>query len=180
MTSQVPSAVPELCRRVSEEQNVEIYHVELAGRVLRVQIDAPGGTSLEACARFSRALSAGLDAAGALPGRYVLEVSSPGVERRLYRPVDFARASGALVRVRTPRHTWEGRLVAADDSTICLACAADAEFRTVTISYAEVADARVVVRDADLLRPQPHTEVPSLSIPDASAAGSADRQKGEQ
>jgi len=64
-------------------------------------IDRAGGVDLEAIGSATRAISRALDAADAVPnGRYELEVSSPGVERRLRRPEDFARFVGAEVAVR--------------------------------------------------------------------------------
>ncbi len=180
MTSQLPPAVSELCRKVSEEQHAEVYHAELNGRVLSVQIEVTGGTSLDACARFSRALSAELDAADALPGRYVLEVSSPGVERRLYCPADFARVVGAVVRIRTSQRTWESRLLAADDSSIKLVGTEDNRPRAVSIMYGEITEARVVVRDDELFRSRPGPATRSPVGPEVAATESADWQKGNQ
>jgi ribosome maturation factor RimP len=162
MASQMPPVVSDLCRRVCREQNVELHHLEFTGHVLRVMIDVPGGTSLDACARFSRALSAELDAADALRGRYVLEVSSPGVERRLNRPTDFVRALGALVRIRTPMRTLQGKLLAADDERIQLKCSEQDGEPAVVIGYADVAEARLVVDDAELFRTRPQ---PALDDP---------------
>ncbi len=176
MSSQLPPAVFQLCRKVSEEQHVELYHVELAGRVLKVEIDAPGGTTLVTCARFSQALSAELDLIDALPGRYLLEVSSPGVERRLYRPADFSRAVGARVRIATPQRTWEGRLLAADDSTVKLTCNGRDEAAVVSLAYDDIAEARLVVSNDELLRVRPRPkEHGSMTAPE-----SAGRQKGKQ
>lgn len=66
--------------------------------VLTVTIDAAQPIGIEDCEKVSRALSQWLDAHDPIPGRYVLEVSSPGVERVLRRPVDFQRSVGRLVR----------------------------------------------------------------------------------
>jgi ribosome maturation factor RimP len=71
---------------------------------LRVRIDRPegteGGITLDDCTRVSRALESLLDEAPELAGRYVLEVSSPGVERPLVRPRDFERFAGRPVAIR--------------------------------------------------------------------------------
>jgi ribosome maturation factor RimP len=87
----------------------ELVELERAGSktrpVLRVRADRPDsepghGISLDDCARISRALEAYLDAEPSLPARYVLEVSSPGVERPLVRGRDFERFVGHVIAVR--------------------------------------------------------------------------------
>ncbi len=74
---------------------------------MRIRIDRPAGQSGEGitvddCARVSRALEGWLDAMEAMPERYVLEVSSPGVDRPLRRPRDFERFVGQRVAVKGP------------------------------------------------------------------------------
>jgi ribosome maturation factor RimP len=84
---------------------IELVGVEIVGSrgnpTVRVFVDKPGGVSVEDCARVSRALQDQFDAAGLLPGRYVLEVSSPGIDRPLRRPEDFERFSGETAQVQT-------------------------------------------------------------------------------
>jgi len=69
--------------------------------VLRLFLDKPGGITLDDCATVSRELSEILDVEDVIHGRYTLEVSSPGLNRPLKKPADFARATGRLVKVRT-------------------------------------------------------------------------------
>jgi ribosome maturation factor RimP len=95
---------------------VDVRHQrEPEGTVLRVLIELPGaetappgvGVTLEDCRRVSRSLSEVLDADESLiPGEYRLEVSSPGVERPLVKPIDFERYSGreAKLSVKTPQN----------------------------------------------------------------------------
>lgn len=99
----------ELERRV-DALGYEFVELERAGSrarpVLRLRIDvpdsAPGrGVSIDDCARVSRALEPFLDADPELGGRYVLEVSSPGVERPLVRRRDWERFAGREIRVQT-------------------------------------------------------------------------------
>src|SRR5690606_11556010 len=87
----------------------ELVEVEWAGAarrpIVRIRIDRPGaavgeGITATDCARVSRALEAWFDEGGAMPERYVLEVSSPGVERPLRRPGDFERFAGQRVAVK--------------------------------------------------------------------------------
>jgi len=68
--------------------------------LLRVYIDHPEGVTLDHCAEVSDALSGVLDVEDPLPGAYRLEVSSPGVERPMFRTSDFARFAGQRVRLR--------------------------------------------------------------------------------
>lgn len=103
--------------------NVEVYHWELrrVGRRahLAVQVDRPGGVTVEDCARASRAIGALLDAADPLPWSYLLEVSSPGLERGLWEPRHYAQAVGKLVQVRMRSEgTRRGRLVGATPEAI--------------------------------------------------------------
>jgi ribosome maturation factor RimP len=68
-------------------------------RILGIFIDREGGITLEDCARASKALSAELDRHNLLSGRYYLEVSSPGAERKLRSPEDFVRFEGRKARI---------------------------------------------------------------------------------
>ena len=101
------------------ERELELYDIEQSGSVLRITADGPGGVSLDALGEVSKVISRALDDADPVPGRYTLEVSSPGVERRLRIPAHFQRALGETVAIRThpgvdPRRV-KGELVAADD-----------------------------------------------------------------
>jgi ribosome maturation factor RimP len=71
------------------------------GPVVRIFVDSEGGVSLDDCARVSRAVGDHLDAKGILPGRYILEVSSPGVDRPLKRPADYRRFEGETAQIST-------------------------------------------------------------------------------
>jgi ribosome maturation factor RimP len=92
---------------------IEIAEVELRGagkaRLLRVYIDKPGGVTHGDCELISQKLSRLLDEQDAVPGEsYTLEVSSPGVERKLVKPRDYERAVGQKIRV-TIREPIEGQ-----------------------------------------------------------------------
>ncbi len=82
------------------------YRRESGGMILRVQIDRPGpaataadSVSVEDCAEISRELSVILDAEDAVPGAYVLEVSSPGLDRPLRSAGDFERFAGRRAKI---------------------------------------------------------------------------------
>ena len=79
----------------------EVLEADLQGSQLRLVLDQEGGVTLTACEQVSRKVSALLDALDFGAQRYVLEVSSPGLDRKLYGPRDYHRFSGRMARV-----TW--------------------------------------------------------------------------
>ncbi len=96
-----------LASEVAEREGCALYDIEWLGaggsRILRVFIDkASGGASVDDCANVSRGLNLILDVEDVIPsGRYDLEVSTPGIERRLSQPWHFDKAVGQRVRVKT-------------------------------------------------------------------------------
>jgi ribosome maturation factor RimP len=122
--------VRSIVNRVAASSGLELVEVEFRGggksRMLRVFIDKPGGITHEDCANFSREVGTILDVEDAVPGAaYLLEVSSPGLDRKLVRPADYERFSGSTVRVTTrlpvegSRH-FEGRLQRFEDGRVVL------------------------------------------------------------
>jgi len=94
--------------------------------MLRIYIDKPGGVTHEDCASFSREAGTIFDVENAVPGgTYLLEVSSPGLDRKLSKAEDYQRFTGSLIRLMTRdpvngnRH-FEGRLKAFEDGRIRL------------------------------------------------------------
>src|SRR5437588_11345070 len=81
--------------------DVEVVDVEHLGATLRVTVDRPGGIDLDAISEATHVVSAALDRHDPVPGRYTLEVSSPGVERTLRTPDHFQRFVGTTVNVKT-------------------------------------------------------------------------------
>lgn len=77
------------------------YFSQGSGQVLRVYIDKESGITVDDCERVSHQISGVLDVEDAIEGRYVLEVSSPGLDRPLSEARDFERFSGREVRLRT-------------------------------------------------------------------------------
>jgi ribosome maturation factor RimP len=112
-----PELIAEL-EAITAEGGCELLHAEFKGGVLRLVLDRLGGAvSLADCEVVSKQASALLDVVDFGPGRYTLEVSSPGLDRRLYGRRDYQRFTGKRVRVtyRTPeeaRRTVIGRLTA--------------------------------------------------------------------
>jgi len=112
---------------------------------LRVFIDRPAGVGLEDCEQCSRELAALLDVHDPIPSAYTLEVSSPGLDRVLRTPAQFARFVGSKVTVellvpRAGRRRYTGRLQAAGADSVEV----DVDGEMVSASYAEVLRARLV------------------------------------
>ena len=121
--------------------------LKLGGKhgVLRVFIDKPDGIGLDDCEKVSLAVSALLDVEDPLPGHYDLEVSSPGLDRKLTKIEHFQRFEGETVKVqmRFPiegRRRFRGTLVSADDENIVV----DVDGVSHTLPVATIDTARLV------------------------------------
>src|ERR1700732_3294741 len=112
--------VREIAERVAPSSGWEVVEVELRGggkaRMLRIVIDKPAGITHEDCANLSREVGTIIDVEDVVPGNtYTIEFSSPGLDRKLFRPADFERFTGNRVKLTTRnpvngnRH-FEGRL----------------------------------------------------------------------
>jgi len=112
--------VREIAQRVADSSGLELVDVDLRGggkaRRLRIFIDKPEGVTHEDCSNFSREVGTIFDVEDAVPGgSYTLEVSSPGLDRKLLKASDYQRFVGSLVKLTTRdpiggnRH-FEGRL----------------------------------------------------------------------
>lgn len=101
---------------VASHAGCELVHAEFRGGTLRVFLDRPEGVTLDDCTRVSKEISALLDVLDFGRGRYTLEVSSPGLDRKLYRPQDYGRFVGRLIRLTRmhpetrAKETFVGRL----------------------------------------------------------------------
>ncbi|HVZ60825.1 MAG TPA: ribosome maturation factor RimP [Terriglobales bacterium] len=120
----------QITERVAGTHGLEVVDVEFVGggkaRVLRLYIDKPGGVTHADCALVSREVGTILDVEDRIPGgSYVLEVSSPGLDRKLVHPRDYERFAGSRVRVRTVQpvedsRNFEGRLEGLREGKIVL------------------------------------------------------------
>jgi ribosome maturation factor RimP len=113
--------ITELGERSAMGTDIEVAEIQIRGagnaRLLRVYIDKPGGVTHGDCQLISERLGTLLDEDDPFPdGGYTLEVSSPGIERRLSKPRDFERVVGRKIRLavqppgETRRSLVEGRL----------------------------------------------------------------------
>jgi ribosome maturation factor RimP len=130
MHEAVASKIEEIANRVAQSEGLEVVEVEVKGggahRFVRISIDKPEGVTHGDCELLSQQVGTILDVEDVVPGgRYTLEVSSPGVERKLAKPQDFQRFQGKKVKVtlRDPiagRRNWEGTLAGLEDGLIRL------------------------------------------------------------
>lgn len=101
---QTRAAAAETARPIVEELGLELVDVELSGRgpdqSLCLYLDRPGGITVSELQEASRAVETALEVAEIVPGSFRLEVSSPGIDRPLKRPEDFARFIGGKVRLK--------------------------------------------------------------------------------
>ena len=127
----------------------ELADVELnlgRGRgLLRLFIDAEAGITLDDCERVSRQISGLLDVEDPIPGDYNLEVSSPGLDRKLVKPAHFDRFAGELVNVRLLRmldgqRRLRGRLLRREGESIVI----EIDAGSVTVPIADIEVARLV------------------------------------
>ncbi len=129
----VAEKVREIAERVGASEGIEIVEVQLLGggqqRLLRIFIDKPEGVTHGDCETISHNVGTILDIEDVIPGeRYTLEVSSPGVERKLSKPRDYERFTGQKIKVtlREPvenQRRWEGTLAAFEGTKVTLEAA---------------------------------------------------------
>ena len=122
--------VREITERVAADLGLEVVEVELKGggkaRTLRIYLDKPGGVTLDDCAAVSREVGTILDVEDVIPGgQYTLEVSSPGLDRKLMKPADYERFAGSLVKLTTRSEVngsrnFQGRLQGLREGRITL------------------------------------------------------------
>ncbi len=99
-----PSRLHQLIEPVVTTMGYELVGIEQGGqghrRVLRLFIDSPTGVTLGDCSRVSHQVGGVLEVEDPIPGAYILEVSSPGIERPLFEVRDFERFAGRKVQVK--------------------------------------------------------------------------------
>lgn len=150
-TDTVVERVRALAAPVVTDLGLEIYDVEMVSGVLRLSIDTPpgrpGGVTLDNIALVSRLVSRELDHNDPMPGRYTLEVTSPGLERPLRTPQHFQREVNKVVSVRLHhavdgRRRLQGTLLRADEKAIVV-CLEDTG-TDMTVAYDDIERARTV------------------------------------
>jgi ribosome maturation factor RimP len=142
--------IRDAAERAARTAGVEVVDVEWKigkQRFLRVYIDKPGGVSHRDCEAVSEQLGVLLDVEDLVPGpRYILEVSSPGLDRKLTKAPDFERFAGRLARISTVEPVenctfFEGRLAGCSNGLVKL----DIQGRIVELPLAGIRKANLVV-----------------------------------
>ena len=145
MTTTLHDNIAEWAAPLLTDLGLELYDVEHVGGVLRVTVDRAGGVPLDVIAKLTRALSPVFDEHDPINGHYTLEVSSPGIERRLRTPRHWAGAVGSKVRVKLRSGVADDRRIAGTVSSAEIGSATlqvDGEARR--IDFADIDSARTV------------------------------------
>jgi ribosome maturation factor RimP len=145
-TSPVVTRVGELVAPILRDLGLELYDIDFGAGLLKITVDKDTGVDLEQLALATRLINRELDHTDPVPGKYTLEVSSPGIERPLRRPEHFARVIGSTVNVRlrdvtNAERRFQGTLRAADGTAITVVLD-DGTERTAT--YEQIDRARTV------------------------------------
>jgi ribosome maturation factor RimP len=139
-----------IAARVAADRGLTLVEVVIGGGAsshqVRVFLDREGGIGILDLQHASEEISALLDVDNPVAGRFTLEVSSPGLDRPLKTPDDFARATGRVLRVNLTqasegRSEWTGTLIDATPQALTL----DVDGNPVKVPLAQVADARLEV-----------------------------------
>jgi len=150
--NELRTRIKELIEPIITDMQIELDNIELIKMgnklFLRIFIDKEGGVTIDDCERVSREVEAQLDVEDPVPSSYILEVSSPGLDRPLKKPEDFKRFCGKAVRVITSapienQTFFVGEMIEAGDTEILLLLPKD---KKVTIPYKNISRARLEVR----------------------------------
>jgi ribosome maturation factor RimP len=143
--------VTKIAGQVAAAASIELVHVDISGTkrdaVVRIYIDKEGGVTLDDCSGVSRGVEEVLDSEDFIPSRYVLEVSSPGIERPLYSLGDFVKFTGHLAKVKTRgeiggQKTFVGTITSVDEQVITIE---DRAAGAVAIEYINVDKANLKI-----------------------------------
>ena len=129
MTDVNRDAIGSIIERVATREGLELVHWEMVGPrnnfVLRIYIDKPGGVNHGDCEVVSNQVGTLLDVEDLIPNQYTLEVSSPGVERGLYKRADYERFAGNRVKLKSSeaingQRNFRGKLLGIAGDTVSL------------------------------------------------------------
>src|SRR5688500_8213656 len=142
--------VKDLAEAVTRRRSLRLWDIEMGGQpgraIVRVFVDADGGIDLDTVAEVSEEISRGLDLRDPIQGRYMLEVSTPGLERNLKSAEHFKLSVGRAVVVKTSTqfvpnsNRIEGTLEQADDKAARIV----SNGQTVQVPYDQIKSARTV------------------------------------
>jgi ribosome maturation factor RimP len=139
--------VEELLKPLVENFNVDFYDTQIvkedANSIFRVFVTSKDGITLEKCAEISNAISPILDTNPPIKDKYFLEVSSPGLERKLSTKEHYAHAIGELVKVTTyEKDKIKGKLLALNEDSIDL----EIKDETLNLKFEDIKKARTYIQ----------------------------------
>jgi ribosome maturation factor RimP len=150
MSKSIDPKLYSVIERVVTTENLELIHCEFSGSgkytVLRVYIDKPDGVTHKDCSYISNQLGIILDVEDLIPNQYLLEVSSPGVDRGLYKKEDYIRFAGQNIKLKTNqsingRKVFRGRLEGIEEEKVKLVDGKD----TWLIPFQSISSSNIVV-----------------------------------
>jgi ribosome maturation factor RimP len=161
-SSSVADRVQAIAERVAIDHGLELVHAEVAGPdnkpIVRIFIDKPNGVTHQDCSEVSLHVGTVLDVEDFIHASYTLEVSSPGIERGLYKLQDYDRFAGSLAKMRTRKplngqRNFRGRLLGIDGEDVLFE---DRTSGRVKIPFEIIAKANLEMDvDAEFKRGQP-------------------------
>lgn len=147
----IAERVEDCLREIVEAEGVELLHVDYWPKdnspMLRIYIDKPGGVNLSDCEKVSKHVSVVLDVEDVISQQYILEVSSPGLERPLFKKSDYERYLDREIRLITiekvqSRKKFKGYIRRLSDDTLKLEC----EGQMYEIPFEKIKGAKLVYR----------------------------------
>jgi ribosome maturation factor RimP len=150
-SSSVAERINEIAEQAAIDHGLELVHAEVAGPeghpIVRVFIDKPGGVTHDDCSDVSTQIGTVLDVEDFIHSAYTLEVSSPGLERGLYKPADYERFAGHSAKLKTrtaisSQRNFRGRIIGFADNQVIFE---DKTSGRVRIPFADIAKANLEI-----------------------------------
>ena len=150
-SSSVAERINEIAEQAAIDHGVELVHAEVAGPeghpIVRVFIDKPGGVTHDDCSDVSTQIGTVLDVDDFIHSAYTLEVSSPGIERGLYKLADYERFTGSQAKLKTRpavqnQRNFRGRIIGVENQNVLFK---DRTSGRLSIPFADIAKANLEV-----------------------------------
>lgn len=142
--------IKELLVPYLNDNNLSLFDVELVKEdgnlILRVLVDKDGGIDVDSLAMVNEFLSEKLDVFDKDMPEYFLEVSSPGIERKLKDMDDIIKHIGSYIHVEIPDMIYEGYLESVLDDTLAIKINAKGRFKTVNVIFKDITNIRLAVK----------------------------------
>lgn len=150
-SSSVAERINKIAEQAAIDHGLELVHAEVAGPeghpIVRVFIDKPGGVTHDDCSGVSTQIGTVLDVEDFIHSAYTLEVSSPGLERGLYKPADYERFAGSQAKLKTRpaiknQRNFRGRIIGVENQHVLFE---DQTSGRLSIPLADIAKANLEV-----------------------------------